>query len=188
MESHTISDNITLDVGPGAGNDAMLRTMAAAIDGARRSIYVECPYITEPLFRMLGQARRRGVQVTIVTSEHINRLGMKWSIMAACAEQDLQLRLWPDNMTHIKALLVDEDELVLGSANFDFLSGELQPELLITARDSALVAGFKDRVRDPALAATWDWSARGEKPRLGGLGKAIMGVAAGALDRLHRRD
>lgn len=78
----------------------------------------------------LAAARARGVQVTIVTSEHINRLGMKWSIMEACARRDLQLRLLDGTMTHVKALLVDDRVLVLGSANFDFLSGTLQPEVL----------------------------------------------------------
>jgi cardiolipin synthase len=188
VESHTSCGDVQLDVGPGAGNDAMLRAMAAAIDRAEHNIFVECPYITEPLFTMLGGARRRGVQVTVVTSEHINRFGMKWSIMQGCADHDIQLRFWPEQMTHIKALLVDERELVLGSANFDFLSGELQPELLITARDSMLVDDFNARVRDPALAGTWDWSARGENPRLGGLGQGLMSAAAGIMDRLHRRD
>ena len=188
VESHTTCGAVHLDVGPGAGNDAMIGTMARAIDGAQGSIYIECPYITEPLFSLLGEARRRGVDVTIVTSEHINRFGMKWSIMGACAEHDLTLRFWPDNMTHIKALLADERELVLGSANFDFLSGELQPELLVTVNDSVLIDRFIQRVRDPSLAATWDWSAKEEQPRLAGVGRGVMGLAASVLDRLHRRD
>jgi cardiolipin synthase len=185
VDSRSTFASWDLVIGRGSTTHLILDDMTAAIAQARREIYVECPYITQPLLGLLGEARRRGVEVTIVTSEHINRFGMKWSIQGACADHDLTLRLWPDTMTHVKAMLIDGDELLLGSANFDFLSGTLQPELMVTVRDPNVIAEFDRRIRQTSLARSYDWSAQGEKPALAGVGRWAMGTAESILTAVH---
>lgn len=125
--------------------------------------------------------------MTIVTSEQNNRLGMKQSIMAGCMRNDLELRFVSDRMTHIKAMLIDDETLVMGSANFDFLSGELQPELVAVIRDPATVADFDRRVRQPSLAESWQWVGSGEESLSGRVGSGIMTFAQAVLTAAHTR-
>ena len=179
--------SMELVIGSGAGRPTIARRLAAAIAGARHSIYLECPYITEPFFELLGRARRRGVRVTVVTSEHINRLGMKWNIMQGCADHDLDLRLMKGRMTHVKAMLVDDRRLVLGSANFDFLSGSLQPELLAVTEDPEVIGQFNARIKEPSLAGSRQWTAREQGHPLGAVGRGIMAVARKVLAGVHER-
>jgi cardiolipin synthase len=180
-------DGLDLVIGAGEGSPRLAEQLAGVIAAARGSIYVECPYITEPWFQHLAAARARGVQVTIVTSEHINRLGMKWSIMEACARHDLQLRLLDGTMTHVKALLVDDRVLVLGSANFDFLSGTLQPEVAAVVTDTAVVAQFDRRVRRVSLARSRIWAPPEGGSVLGPVGRGLMAAARGVLTGVHTR-
>lgn len=49
-------------------------------------------------------------------------------------------------MTHAKVLLVDDAALVLGSANFDANSLDLQPEVMGIFREPSLIAQYRERV------------------------------------------
>jgi len=178
-------DGIEIVTGRGGGKPDILDRVARGIDEARDSIYLECPYITEPYFELLGAARMRGVDVTIVTSEHINRLGMKQSIMDACRRHDLDLRLTDGEMTHVKAMLVDGETLYMGSANFDFLSSTLQPEVLVVVDDPDLVAGFVVRVMAPGIEGSWAWPAERTSVVIGGISAGVIGLAGHILEALH---
>ena len=94
-------DGIALVCAAGDGDTAIVDAISTAIGKARHSLVLECPYITEPYLSLLGEARRRGVEVTIITSENINRACMKQSIMAACRRHDLQMRLLPGPVTFL---------------------------------------------------------------------------------------
>lgn len=179
--------DIEIVVGAGDGDAAIRDRIAAAIRSARTSISIECPYITEPYFDLLGEARRRGVAVTIVTSEENNRLGMKQSIMDGCLRNGLELRFVSGRMTHLKAMLVDGETLVMGSANFDFLSGSLQPEVVAVIDDPTTVADFDRRVRRPSLEDSWRWDGSGEETLVERAGAEIMAFAAAVLTTAHRR-
>ncbi|MBC8423581.1 phosphatidylserine/phosphatidylglycerophosphate/cardiolipin synthase family protein [bacterium] len=176
---------VELLTGRGAGEADILDRVTRGIDAAQASIYLECPYVTEPYFASLGAARARGVQVTVVTSERINRLAMKQSIMDACRRHDLDLRLTDGEMTHVKAMLVDGETLYMGSANFDFLSSTLQPEVLAVVDDPELVHTFATRVMAPGLAGSWDWPEQRTSPVIGGVSSGIMGLARWILQALH---
>ena len=176
---------VALVTGRGGGAPDILDRVVAGIDAARESIYLECPYVTEPYFEALGAARARGVAVTVVTSERINRLAMKQSIMDACRRHDLDLRLVGGEMTHVKAMLVDGEILFTGSANFDFLSSTLQPETLVAIDDPALVADFAARVVTPGLAGSRPWPTERSSVVLGGVASGVMEVARLVLQAMH---
>lgn len=127
--------HLDLVVGQGSGDPAIMDRLAGSIAQADSTIFLECPYITEPLFEMLGTARERGVQ----------------------------------------------------SANFDFLSGALQPELLAISTDPILIAQFNQRIKEPSLRETWNWSETGKNPRLASVGRAGIGLAAVVLNWVHSR-
>ena len=56
-------------------------------------------------------------------------------------------------MSHLKAMVIDEELLVAGSTNFDFMSYNILEEFILMTRDTSAVASFVDRVWDPDLAA-----------------------------------
>ncbi|MCB1184682.1 phosphatidylserine/phosphatidylglycerophosphate/cardiolipin synthase family protein [bacterium] len=161
----------------GGGDEAVAATIGAEIDRAARRIVLECPYVTEPYLTRLAAARARGVQVTILTSERSNRLGMKQGIMDACRRNGIDLRLLPGPMTHVKALLVDDATLVVGSANFDFLSARLQPELVAVVQDRDLVGDFRERVLGPDLARSRPWRPDETSPVATALGAGLINLA-----------
>lgn len=139
-------DGLELLIAAGRDHGFLLAPVAELIDKARHRIYLQCPYITSPFFELLGNARRRGVEVAVVTSEIHNRGPMRWGILEACRRHNLTVRFYQGRMTHLKAMLVDDDALVLGSANFDFLSYGLQPEIVCVVRRPAVIAEFVRRV------------------------------------------
>jgi len=61
-------------------------------------------------------------------------------------------------MTHMKAMLVDDRVLVVGSANFELWSYRFQQEYICVVTDPGLIAQFRERVVGPdcALARVTD--------------------------------
>lgn len=171
--------DLELVCGAGGGDATVRDAVAARIVAAERSIVLQCPYVTEPYLELLGAARRRGVEVTILTSERSNRFCMKQGIMDAARRHDLKLRLLSGPMTHVKAMLVDDAQLLLGSANFDFLSATVQPEIVAVVLEEALVRDFRARVLAPDLAASRPWSPEETSPAVTGFGAGVMRLAGG---------
>lgn len=185
--SRTTVPGLEIVAGRGGGATDIRDRVLSGIDAARERIYLECPYVTEPYFERLGAARARGVDVVVVVPERINRLGLKQSIMDACRRHDLDLRLRPGEMTHLKAMLVDGKTLFTGSANFDMLSATLQPEVLAVTDDPALVAAFATRVQRPGMAASWDWPEDRSNVVIGGVCSGMISLAGDLLRWLHVR-
>ena len=131
----------------GRGNEACFEEVVlSAVDGARHEIHVECAYMTSPFLERLGAAARRGVEVTVVAPE-ANNWGLVRDLLRwPRATGGISVRLYRGRMTHMKALLVDEATLVLGSANFDLWSYHFQGEHLARVTDPGVVADFRTRV------------------------------------------
>jgi cardiolipin synthase len=91
-------------------------------------------------------AARRGVTVTIVTPEQNN-----WRVFAnyarlEAARSAIDLRLFQGGMSHLKAMLIDDECLIAGSSNFDYLSYRIHQELIAIITDPQTVADFRERV------------------------------------------
>lgn len=174
-------------VADGRGSAAMLAAVSELIAAARERVYLQCPYVTSPFFELLHDARRRGVKVTVVNSEIHNRWGlMRWGVHEACRRAGLQVRFYQGRMTHVKAMLVDDDALVLGSANFDFVSYELQPEIICVVRDPAVIADFRERVIRRDIAISGD-GRPGRATVRGRVAYAALRLAERVVRRLHPR-
>jgi cardiolipin synthase len=125
------------------------------IDRAQRRVFVESPYITFPFYERLRAAAVRGVEVNIVTPEQNNwRLFRNYARLES-ARSGIDLRLYR-GMSHLKAMLIDDDYLVAGSSNFDYLSYRLYQEILAIFTDHRLIDNFRERVMlaDIACATT----------------------------------
>lgn len=169
-------DGVTLHALDGRTNEAAFDEVLDLVAHAREEVFLECPYVTDPFSRELERAARRGVGVRVLTPERHNFPLLRDGLAHAAARSPLELRLYPERMTHMKALLVDRRALVVGSANFDVWSYRSQQEYLAIVRDPALVAEFVMRVVEPDLACSKAWpqaplarDARGLEARLAAL-------------------
>lgn len=143
IELHTLN---------GRSNPAAFSKVLELIDGAQGSIFVESPYVTCPFYDRLRDARGRSVQVTIVTPKTNN-----WNYFADYAKWEatrcgIDLRLFKNGMSHLKAMLIDDRYLVVGSSNFDFLSYHVYEEIVAIITEPQLIADFRRQVLEVDLA------------------------------------
>jgi cardiolipin synthase len=130
----------------GRNNVPAFQRVIDLIDGARRSIFVESPYITFPFYERLRAATRRGVAVTVITPAENNwRLFADYARLES-ARSEIDLRLFQGGMSHLKAMLIDDEQLIAGSSNFDYLSYRIHQELIAVITDRAAVNDFRERV------------------------------------------
>jgi cardiolipin synthase A/B len=148
---------LTLD---GRENRRAFDRVLKLIDGARHTIFVESPYITFPFYERLRAAAARGVAVQIVTPEQNNwRLFRNYARLES-ARSGIDLRLYR-GMSHLKAMLIDDEYLIAGSSNFDYLSYRLYQEIIAIFTERRLINDFRERVMLPDLgrATTTDCQA-----------------------------
>ncbi|HYE71857.1 MAG TPA: phospholipase D-like domain-containing protein, partial [Blastocatellia bacterium] len=69
----------------------------------------------------------------------------------AALRAGVNLHLYQGRMTHLKAMLIDRQCLILGSSNFDYLSYKLHQELLAFITSPGLIAEFEKQVVLPDL-------------------------------------
>ena len=149
--------------------------MFDALAAAQEEILIESAYLTFPFFAHLRAAARRGVRVSLIAPRTNNMPIMNAYVRWEARRSGIRLHLYPDRMIHLKALLIDGEELWIGSANFDFVSVRCEQELLCRVRDGDLIRAFRDRVLDPDLACS---------PIHSGPGSPLAGAACHVLLRL----
>lgn len=135
----------------GVHNYDVFRGILALIAGAERSIHVVSPYLTFPFCDALAEAGRRGVAITVVTPEGNNKGIIRDYLLWECARLGFDVRL-VDGMSHMKAMLIDDRALLVGSSNFDFVSYHTQDELVAVLTAPEVIAEFHRLVLDPDLA------------------------------------
>ena len=150
--AHKQFDGLEFFIADGRANRAAFQHILDLMDAARRSIFVESPYVTFPFYERLRAATRRGVAVKIVTPEQNN-----WGFFAnyarlESARSEIDLRFSQGGMSHLKAMLIDGESLIAGSSNFDYLSYRINQELLAVITTPKIVADFTERVMAPDLA------------------------------------
>jgi cardiolipin synthase A/B len=138
----------TLD---GRTNAAAFEALFDLLAGAREQIFVESAYPSFPFWRRLRDVRRRGVRVIIVSPDANNSRLFKRNAMWEAARSGFDLRLFQGRMSHVKAMLIDDRWLVLGSSNFNWLSYHLQPDILAVVTDRELIADFRTQVLERDL-------------------------------------
>ncbi|MCH7761106.1 phosphatidylserine/phosphatidylglycerophosphate/cardiolipin synthase family protein [candidate division TA06 bacterium] len=139
-------EGIELLILDGHSNERTFKTIMEFIERSKKQIYVESPYLTLPFYEKLREARRKGVAVTVIAPENNN-----WGVMQEytpweSARSDIELRLYQNRMTHLKAMLIDDNYLVVGSANFDYLGYLLQQEIVAIITDAKVISDFKEKV------------------------------------------
>ena len=167
----------------GRGNARRIRPVVDAVAAARRSVDVQSAYLSHPFTDHLAAAARRGVRVRILTPARNNKGNLARHILQAAHRHGFEV-LHSPGMSHLKAMLVDDELLVAGSSNFDFMSYHILEELVVLTRDPSLVEAYRARVWAPDAAG-----ARRVRPRpsLGTrLGHAAVRAGSAAAGLLAR--
>ena len=154
--SYHAGTNVELFTLDGRDNRRAFQRVLELIDGAHQRIFVESPYITFPFYERLRAAAVRGVEVKVITPEQNNwRLFRNYARLES-ARSGIDLRLYRGGMSHLKAMLIDDDYLIAGSSNFDYLSYRLYQEIIGVFTDRQLIDDFRRRVilQDLASAPT----------------------------------
>jgi cardiolipin synthase len=178
--------SITLWSSATGGSSNVKRLYLLSIAGARSTIDIQSPYfiLDESTRWALDQARRRGVRVRLLTEGDVTDAravkDASRSAYQGLLDGGYQLYEYEPTMMHVKALIVDRHWSVIGSANFDNRSFELNDEQTSAVHDpelaATLTASFeRDLERATALSAQgwrersivrkareWFWSAFGE--------------------------
>ncbi|MEL6496623.1 MAG: phosphatidylserine/phosphatidylglycerophosphate/cardiolipin synthase family protein [Cyanobacteria bacterium J06623_7] len=124
------------------------------LDRAETEVVIQSPYFTFPFYEKIGQLTERGVKVTYITPESNNRKIFDSYNRWECQQHDINLRLYQGRMTHLKSILIDDRYLLLGSANFDFVSYYFDAEIVAVIQDSQVIEEFKRRIIDVDLPNT----------------------------------
>jgi cardiolipin synthase A/B len=145
------SKNLELLTLDGRDNRRAFQRVLELIDCAQQTVFVESPYITFPFYERLRAAALRGVDVKIVTPEQNNWRLFKDYARLESARSGIDLRLY-GGMSHLKAMSIDDEYLIAGSSNFDYLSYRLYQEIIAIFTDRRLIQDFRERVMLPDLA------------------------------------
>lgn len=119
--------------------------------GAKRQIVIQSPYVTFPYFEPFRDAVKRGVDVILIAPEKNNRGFLDRYTSWEASRAGILLKLYPQRMTHLKMILIDDSHLIIGSSNFDYLSIHSQQELLAVITDPEIIAAAKKRIIDKDL-------------------------------------
>ncbi len=143
----TISDEeIELFSFDGRTNPENFQIILDLIGNSEKEIWVHSPYLSFPFLDKLAESRRRGVTIHIISPEDNNRKFLKEYITWESQRHEFNLWLYSPKMSHLKAMLIDDKYLLLGSTNFDYLSYKVHPELLAVIKNRNVIQEFNERV------------------------------------------
>jgi cardiolipin synthase len=167
---HGGAKSIVVWSSPESGANGMKLLYLLAIGSARKSLDIESPYlITDTSTEWsLEDARRRGVRVRLLVEGDItDAKPVKFASRAAyerLLQHGIEIYEYQPAMFHAKVMVVDDMVAVVGSANFDNRSLELNDELSVAVFDSQLAARLlADMERDITRSRKLDldnWRAR----------------------------
>jgi len=144
-------DALDLIFTSGTDNEERWKSVRSLMDNAKQSIFIESPYLSFPFYDNLIEAKKRGVEVTIVAPDKNNFGIIRKYTTYMCRKYGFNLQLYTEKMTHLKAMLIDDEYLIAGSSNFDYFSFRLYHEIIAVIKDEKVVRDFIKRIQQPDL-------------------------------------
>ena len=118
---------------------------------AKKSIKIISPYVSEPLFSVLREISKNGAKVSIISPSENNKSIFRNLILSEFRKGYFELKEF-EGMSHMKAILIDDEKLIFGSSNYDVISYYFEQEIVMISKDIDLILDFKSKV----LAETKD--------------------------------
>ncbi len=146
LSSEREFEDIRIYLCDGHSNSKSFQIIFDLIEGAKESIFIESAYASFPFYEKLHCAKKRGVEITIIAPNKNNRKNMQRYTLWEAERSGFNLWLYQPNMTHVKAMLIDEKILIVGSTNFDYVSYSVEQELFAIIREPNIIGEFKDRI------------------------------------------
>ncbi len=122
--------------GPDVSGDPLYESIVNLVFAARERIWVATPYFVpdEILARALELAARRGVDVRLLVpnrSNHITADLARFGYLRQVHDAGAKIMRYRPGMMHAKAILIDDDLALIGSANMDMRSLFLNYEVAL---------------------------------------------------------
>ncbi|MDT8338072.1 MAG: cardiolipin synthase [Sulfurimonas sp.] len=110
--------------GPDMDKDVLYEVLLSAIYSAKEKIYIITPYFipNDALIQALIIAHHKGINIKLITPREANHTIVnlvRSSYMRELEEAGIKIYLYDGAMLHAKAIIFDDESLVLGSVNFD---------------------------------------------------------------------
>lgn len=164
------AESIVVWSAPQGGANDMKLLYLLALAAARREVDIESPYLLtdESSQWSIADARRRGVHVRmIVDGDRTDAKVVKYASRAQyerLLEEGVDVAEYQPTMMHAKTMVIDGVLSIVGSANFDNRSLELNDELNVAVFDPALASRLlNDFDRDLSVSKREDlqeWRSR----------------------------
>ncbi len=152
------------------GNKVLRDYVFQAIDDARESVCIECPYVSGTVVEKLIEAADRGVEVSVIIPKknNIHRHSlwttklMEQYLRILAAKSNIRVYLYNRNggMTHAKVMLVDDETVLLGSSNLDAFGFRFYDDLNLVSRNQSLVQELGTRLIEEDLSHSEPFSTR----------------------------
>ena len=139
--------------GPDCEGDPLWEAYERLFSNCRRSITVVTPYFVpdRTLFALLVTAAHAGRHVKIMVprrSDHrLLDLARRW-YLRTLREAGAEILFFKPDVLHAKLVIIDDEQLVVGSANLDMRSLFLNYEIGAIVRDPGAIAEVKQLVSD----------------------------------------
>lgn len=155
--------------GPVHTCDNLALCFQKAISAARKSIYIQTPYFlpTDALMHALQAAAMSQVDVRVMIPRRCDSILMKYasySYVSICLSSNIKVYLYEPEMLHAKVMVVDDNFVTAGSANFDFRSFENNFECNLMIYDAELNRLMRDEffedVKDCRKLTLGEWKRR----------------------------
>jgi len=136
--------------GPMTRGDAMSDSFASAIYTARRELVITTPYFVpdEAVLHALCAAPRRGVETTIVFPRHNDSWLVEATSRSSYADllsNGVRIYEYPLGLLHAKSMTIDGTMALVGSANMDRRSMQLNFENNLLVADEEVTAAIRSR-------------------------------------------
>ena len=169
-EPEGTAQSIVVWSSPEGGANELKLLYLLAIAAARKTLDIQSPYLItdESSQWSLGEARKRGVRIRLLTEGDVtDAKPVKFAGRAdyeRLMEQGIEIYEYQPAMMHTKALVVDGVMSIIGSANFDNRSLELNDELNAAVFDPGLaartLADFEQDLRRSQKLTLEEWRSR----------------------------
>ena len=148
IETEDVSAQV-LPSGPSHGGSNNLKLYTSLVHSAEEKIVIVTPYFVpdDALLTALTSAAQRGVAVTIINSEIIDKILVGHAQRSYYEELLLAgVRIYMYKkpvFLHTKHLTIDDDVAVVGSSNLDIRSFELSQEVSLVLYDTRVVSKLR---------------------------------------------